>query len=84
MAMLTVRNVPAAVHRALKLRAARHGRSTEAEVRAILEEAMKPSGSLKLGTLLAAVGRRANVTEEEVTTFEHVREKRPARRVSFE
>jgi antitoxin FitA len=34
----------------------RHGRSTEAEVRAILEEAVKPGGRVLLGTLLAAIG----------------------------
>ena len=33
MAILTIRNVPDDVHRALRVRAARHGRSTEAEVR---------------------------------------------------
>lgn len=33
MAVLTVRNVPDEVHRALRLLAAQHGRSTEAEVR---------------------------------------------------
>jgi plasmid stability protein len=37
MAMLTVRNVPDEVHRALRVRAALHGRSAEAEVRDILE-----------------------------------------------
>ena len=36
MAMLTVRNLPDEVHRALRVRAALRGRSTEAEVRAIL------------------------------------------------
>ena len=36
MAILTVRNVPDDVHRALRVRAAQHGRSTEAEVREIL------------------------------------------------
>ena len=36
MAMLTVRNLPDDVHRALRVRAAQHGQSTEAEVRAIL------------------------------------------------
>ncbi|MFN7352325.1 MAG: FitA-like ribbon-helix-helix domain-containing protein, partial [Burkholderiales bacterium] len=35
MAMLTVRNLPDDVHRALRVRAAQHGRSTEAEVREI-------------------------------------------------
>ena len=33
MAMLTVRNLPDDVHRALRVQAALHGRSTEAEVR---------------------------------------------------
>ncbi len=37
MAILTVRNVPDEVHRALRVRAAMHGRSIEAEVREILE-----------------------------------------------
>ncbi|HXY67340.1 MAG TPA: Arc family DNA-binding protein, partial [Mycobacterium sp.] len=46
MAILTVRNLPVAVHRALRVRAARHGRSTEAEVRAILEEAVRPEGRI--------------------------------------
>ena len=35
MAILTVRNVPDEVHRALRMRAAVHGRSTEAEIREI-------------------------------------------------
>jgi plasmid stability protein len=40
MAQLTVRNVPPAVVTALKARAARSGRSAEAEHRRILEEAL--------------------------------------------
>jgi plasmid stability protein len=40
MAQLTVRNVPTAVVNALKARAARAGRSAEAEHRRILEEAL--------------------------------------------
>ena len=42
MAMLTVRNLPDDVHRALRVRAALHGHSTEAEVREILAVAVKP------------------------------------------
>jgi plasmid stability protein len=42
MAVLTVRNVPDEVHRALRVRAAKHGRSTEAEVREILAAVVKP------------------------------------------
>lgn len=66
MAMLTVRNLPDEVHRALRVRAARHGRSTEAEVRAILEEAVSPQGRLRLGSMLAEIGRQARLTDEEV------------------
>ena len=84
MAMLTVRNLPDEVHRALRVRAATHGRSTEAEVRAILESAVKPEGRMKLGSLLADIGRRASLTDDEVSVFEQMREKVPARPVSFE
>lgn len=66
MAMLTVRNLPEEVHRALRLRAARHERSTEAEVRAILEEAVRPPGRLKLGAWLADIGQQVRLTDEEV------------------
>ena len=65
MAILTVRNVPDEVHRALRVRAARRGRSTEAEVRAILAETVLPEGRMGLGSLLAEVGRSARLTEEE-------------------
>ncbi len=54
MAVLTVRNLPDETHRALKLRAAEHGRSTEAEVRAILEAAVRPAAQLGIGSELAA------------------------------
>ena len=40
MAQLTVRNVPENVVRALKLRAARHGRSAESEHRIVLAQAL--------------------------------------------
>lgn len=40
MTTLSVRNLPADVHRELRLRAARKGRSMEAEARAILSEAV--------------------------------------------
>lgn len=42
MSVLSVRNLPDEVHRELRLRAARHGRSMEAEARAILTEACRP------------------------------------------
>lgn len=83
MAMLTVRNLPDEVHRALRVRAAGHGRSTEAEVRAILEEAVKPQGRLKLGSLLADIGRQVRLTDEELAAINQ-RDKSLPRPVSFE
>ena len=69
MPMLTVRNLPDEVHRALRARASMRGRSTEAEVRAILKETVLPEGRAALGTLLTAVGRRAGLTDEEFAGF---------------
>lgn len=42
MPAITIRNLSDETHRALKLRAAQHGRSAEAEMRAILEAAVRP------------------------------------------
>ncbi|MGE3875407.1 MAG: plasmid stabilization protein [Parvibaculaceae bacterium] len=58
MPAVTIRNLSKEIHRALKLRAARHGRSTEAEIRNILEEAVHPKEHVKIGSELAAFGRR--------------------------
>lgn len=58
MPVVTVRNLPEETHRALRLRAAQHGRSTEAEIRQILEEAVRPEARVKIGSELAAFGRR--------------------------
>jgi plasmid stability protein len=84
MAMLTVRNLPVEVHRALRVRAAQHGHSMEAEVREILESTVAPEGRVKLGSLLADIGRRAKLTNEEFDVFEQMRDKTPTRPVSFE
>ena len=84
MATLTVRNITDEVHRALRVRAAQRGHSMEAEVREILESAVSPEGRMKLGSLLAGMGRRAKLTDEEFAFFEQVRNKAPARPVSFE
>jgi antitoxin FitA len=58
MPAVIVRNLPVEVHRALKLRAAQHSRSTEAEIRVILEEAVSPKTRIKIGSELAAFGKR--------------------------
>ena len=46
MANLTVRNLPQELHHKLRIRAARHGRSMEAEVRAILTQAVLEEGEI--------------------------------------
>jgi plasmid stability protein len=79
MPAVTIRNISAETHRALKLRAARHGRSAEAEVRAILDEAVRPKERLKLGAELAAFGRRFGGVEIETT-----RDPSPTEPASFE
>ncbi|NYS61932.1 FitA-like ribbon-helix-helix domain-containing protein [Vreelandella salicampi] len=84
MAMLTVRNLPDEVHRALRVRAALHGHSMEAEVREILEAAVAPEGRVKLGSLLADIGKQAKLTDNEFAVFEQVRDKTPAKPVHFE
>jgi antitoxin FitA len=58
MSSITVRNIPDETHRALRVRAALAGRSTEAEVRVILEGAARPEGRIKLGSLLAEIGQQ--------------------------
>ena len=78
MAMLTVRNLPDDVHRALRVRAAQHGRSTEAEVREILALAVKPETRVRLGESLAALGRRVGLTNRDFEVFDRVRDKTPA------
>jgi plasmid stability protein len=55
MASVTVRNLSDETHRALRVRAAMHGRSTEAEIRAILEVAVRPESRIKLGTYLEEI-----------------------------
>lgn len=84
MAMLTVRNISDEVHRALRVRAAQHGQSMEAEVRGILESAVNPEGRVKLGSLLADIGRQAKLDDEEFAVFELLRNKAPAQPVTFE
>jgi len=54
MPSVTIRKLSDETHRAIKLRAVEHGRSTEAEIRNILETAVRPT--LCMGTALAAIG----------------------------
>lgn len=78
LAMLTVRNLPDEVHRALRVRAALHGHSMEAEAREILATAVAPEDRLKLGSLLVDIGSQTRLSNDEFTVFERVRDKAPA------
>ena len=69
MAAVTIRNLSEEAHRGLKLRAARNGRSAEAEMRAILEATVRPKGRLKLGTELAGVSRKMGLTNDDVAAL---------------
>jgi plasmid stability protein len=84
MASVTIRNIPNEVHRALRVRASLHGHSTEAEIREILATAVKPEGRVKLGSLLADIGREAGLTGEDFAILENVRVKTPAEPMRFE
>ena len=84
MAMLTVRNLPDDVHRALRMQAALHGRSTEAEVREILAIAVKPETRVRLGEALAALSREIGLTNADFEVFNQVRDKTPAEPMRFE
>jgi plasmid stability protein len=64
---IVVRNLSPATHSALKARAADHGRSTEAEARAILDEAVRPPTRVKLGSALTALARPLGGIELDIT-----------------
>ena len=82
MRMVTVRNVPEEVHRAIRVRAAHNGHTLQAEMCEILTAAVKPEGRVRLGDLLAGIGRKVKLTEEEMTVFD--RDHSPARAASFD
>jgi plasmid stability protein len=84
MAAVTIRNLSEEAHRALKVRAARHNRSTEAEIRAILEAAVRPEGRLRLGTAISEISRNIGLTNADVEALEQARDTRPAEPMRWE
>jgi len=85
MASITIRNLPDEVHRALRVRAARNGRSAEAEIRSILEHAAQPAGRLKLGSLLVSIAREAGgLSEAEAARFDALRDRTSPEPLPFE
>jgi plasmid stability protein len=84
MPAVTIRNLSDEVHRALGVRAAHHGRSTEAEIRDIIETAVRGSERVKLGSLLAAIGRDAALSNSDVEALQQNRDNAPAEPMTFE
>jgi len=62
---VTIRNLSDEVHRAIRQRAAAHERSIEAEMRAILTDAVQPAERVKLGSRLAEIWAADPLTDEE-------------------
>ena len=65
MSAITVRNISQRTHAGLRERARRHGRSTEAEVRHILDAAAEDGFPAGLGSALAELGRRYGLDKME-------------------
>jgi plasmid stability protein len=84
MAAVTIRNLSDEAHRALKLRAAQHNRSTEAEMRAILEAAVRPADRVQLGSALFELSRKFGLTDAEVDAIDQVRDRHAAEPMRFE
>ena len=85
MSSVTVRNLPEEVHRALKARAKEHGRSTEAEIRDILQQAAIPGDRLKLGSLLVSIAEQAGgLTDAQAEQINSLRDKTTHEPMSFE
>lgn len=78
MASIVIRNLSEATHNAIKYRARSAGRSTEAEIRLILDNIAQTQQSVRLGSMLAAIGQEIGGVELEDT-----REKSIDNEVSF-
>jgi plasmid stability protein len=74
MPAIVVRNISKETHRALRVRARQHGRSTEAEIRAILDGAVRPNARIRLGSALAALAKPFGGLQLETK-----RDKKPAK-----
>ncbi len=73
-----MRNLPDDMHRALRIRAAHNGRSTEAEVRETPASVVKPDRRVRMGEALVALGRMIGLTKEDFAVVQQVRDEKPA------
>ena len=79
MVAVTIRNLSDETHRALRQRAEKGGRSTEAEIRAILDDAARPPERVRIGSALVDAFRPSAGDD---LVFE--RDKSLSRRIAFE
>lgn len=68
--IIRIHTLSGEAHRALKVRAAQINRSAEAEMRAILETAVRPEGRLRLGAALSKASREMGLTNADVEALE--------------
>jgi plasmid stability protein len=59
-------------------------RSAKAEIRDILERAVKPAKRVPLGDALASLGRVVGLTDEDLSDIDKTRDKSPAQPMKFE
>ena len=67
MAAVTIRNLSDETHQALRRRARQHGRSTEAEIRDILDATARPKDAVGIGTAMVNLFREAGGVDLEIT-----------------
>ncbi|EMR8238817.1 type II toxin-antitoxin system antitoxin FitA [Neisseria gonorrhoeae] len=65
MASVVIRNLSEATHNAIKFRARAAGRSTETEIRLILDNIAKAQQTVRLGSMLASIGQEIGGVELE-------------------
>ena len=79
MAAVTIRKISEETHRAIKARAKAKGRSAEAEMRSILDEAVRPAERVGLGTAIHEMAMKYGGFELDIE-----RDQTPAGIVAFE
>lgn len=79
MPSVLVRNLSDETHRALKQRAAKSGKSTQAEIRIILDEAVRRAPEVGFGTQLRNIALKHGVSFED-----YERDPRPSEPAVFE
>jgi plasmid stability protein len=78
MPAITIHKLSEETHRALQRRAAQHNRSTEAEIRAILEAAAHPEERIRIGSALSAISKKLHLTNSDVESLENATNSQPA------